>query len=188
MARLERAPLYVVFVDLTKAYDSVDRTTLFEAMVHELGVAPGTVAVLRRMYSDVQACVLRDSLLSSQFPVRLGVLQGCPASPIMFGLFLDRLEAFLDQEAGTGTTSEIEAVWCAGLLIPLLLFADDIAIPSRSLEVLQRLVAALSVFCTRNKLVVNLGKTGWLVGGCSPRSGTAGLRLWFNRCEVTLVS
>ena len=186
MARLERAPLYVVFVDLTKAYDSVDRTTLFEAMVHELGVAPGTVAILRRMYADVQACVLWDSLLSLQFC--LGVLQRCPASPIVFSLFLDHLEAFLDQEAGTGTASEIEAVRCAGLLIPLLLFVDDIAILSWSLEVLQRLVAALSVFCTHNKLVVNLGKTGWLMGGCSPRSGTAGLRLWFNRCEVTPVS
>ena len=106
----------------------------------------------------------------------------------MFSLFLDRLEAFLDQEAGTGTASEIEAVRCAGLLIPLLLFADNIAILSRSLVVLQRLMAALSVFCTRNKLVVNLGKTGWLVGGCSPCSGTAGLRLWFDRCEVTPVS
>ena len=178
----------MVFVDLTKAYDSVDRTTLFEAMVHELGVKPGTVAILRRMYSDILACVLRDSLLSSQFPVCLGVLQGCPASPIVFSLFLDRLEAFLNQEAGTGTASEIEAIRCASLLIPLLLFTDDIAIPSWSLEVLQRLVAALSVFCTRNKLAVNLGKTGWLVGGCLPRSGMAGMHLWFDRCEVTPVS
>ena len=53
LAQLERAPLYVVFVDLTKAYDSVDRTTLFEAMVYELGVALGTVAILHRMYLDV---------------------------------------------------------------------------------------------------------------------------------------
>ena len=53
MARVERAPLYVVFVDLTKAYDSVDRKTLFEAMVHELGIALGTVSILRRMYLDL---------------------------------------------------------------------------------------------------------------------------------------
>ena len=64
MAQLERAPLYVVFVDLTKAYDSVDRTTLFEAMVHELGIALGTVSILRQMYLDVWPCVLWDSLLS----------------------------------------------------------------------------------------------------------------------------
>ena len=126
----------MVFVDLTKAYDSVDRTVLYEALVRELGVSPGTVATLRRMYTDVQACVLRDSHLSAQFPVRLGVLQGCPASPIVFSLFLDRLEAFLDREAAEGTASEIEAVRCAGLLIPLLLFADDIAVASRSLAVL----------------------------------------------------
>ena len=126
----------MVFVDLTKAYNSVDRTVLYEALVRELGVSPGTVATLRRMYTDVQACVLRDSHLSAQFPVRLGVLQGCPASPIVFSLFLDRLEAFLDHEAAEGTASKIEAVWCAGLLIPLLLFADDIAVASRSLAVL----------------------------------------------------
>ena len=53
MAQLDRAPLYVVFVDLTKAYDSVDRTTLLAALVHELGITPGTVSILRRMYSDV---------------------------------------------------------------------------------------------------------------------------------------
>ena len=47
----------------------------------------------------------------------------------------------------------------AGVLIPLLLFADDIAIPSRSFAVLERLVSALSVFCDRNALTVNLDKT-----------------------------
>ena len=43
----------MVFVDLRKAYDGVDRTALFGALVNELGVAPGVVATLRRMYADV---------------------------------------------------------------------------------------------------------------------------------------
>ena len=65
-------------------------------------------------------------------------------------------------------------VLCAGLMIPLLLFANDIAIPSHSLKVLQWLVHALGVFCLQNHLTVNLGKMAWLMAGSVPRSGTDG--------------
>ena len=71
----------------------------------------------------------------------------------------------------------MEVVLCAGLLIPLLLLMDDIAIPSRSFAVLQWLVHALGVFCLQNHLTVNLGKKAWMVGGSVPRSGTEGWRL-----------
>ena len=54
----------------------------------------------------------------------------------MFSLFLDRVEAFLAREAGDGTAPEQEAIRLAGVLIPLLLFADDIVIPSRLFGVL----------------------------------------------------
>ena len=74
----------------------MDRASLFGALVNELGVAPGVVAILHRLYADVQAQVLRGSELSGSFPIRLGVLQGCPSSPAVFSLFIDRLESFLD--------------------------------------------------------------------------------------------
>ena len=85
----------MVFVDLGRAYDGVDRTALFGALINELGVAPGVVATLSCMYADIQAQVVRGWELSGSFPIRLGVLQGCPSSPAMFSLFIDRLEAFL---------------------------------------------------------------------------------------------
>ena len=86
----------MVFVDLRKAYDGVDRTALFGAFVNELGVMPGVIATLRHMYSDVQAQVLHGSELSSSFLIRLGVLQGCLSSLALFSLFIDRLKLFLD--------------------------------------------------------------------------------------------
>ena len=86
----------MVFVNLCKAYDGVDWTNLFGALINKLGVAPGVVATLHCMYADVQVQVLRGLELSGSFPIRLGVLQGCPSSPAMFILFIDRLESFLD--------------------------------------------------------------------------------------------
>ena len=155
----------------------MDRTGLFGALVDELGMALGVVATLCCMYVKVQAQVLRVLGLSGSFPIRLGVLQGCPSSPAMFSSFIDRLEAFFDQEVSDGTVAEVEAVLCAGLLIFLLLFAEDIAITSWSFAVLQWLVHALGVFCSWNHLTVNLGKLAWLVGGSVTRSGTDGWQL-----------
>ena len=66
---------------------------------------------------------------------------------------------------------ERAAICLATVLIPLLLFADDIAMPSRSFPVLQRLMDSLGCFMDRNSLPVNLAKTVWLVGGCPPRDG-----------------
>lgn len=67
-------------------------------------------------------------------------------------------------------------VLCTSLMI-LLLFADNIAIPSWSFMVLQWLVHALGVFCSWNHLTINLNKMAWLVGGSVPHSGTDGWRL-----------
>ena len=52
------------------------------------------------------------------------------------------------------------------VLIPLLLFTDDIAMPSCSFPVLQRLTDSLGCFADHNSFAVNLAKTAWLVGGC----------------------
>ena len=74
MAHELQAPLYACFVDLRKAYDCIDRSKLFTALVAELGVDAGLVAMLQRMYTDVRAQVLLSVQLSSAFGIGLGVL------------------------------------------------------------------------------------------------------------------
>ena len=40
------------FVDLKKAYDSISRRKLWQAMAAELGVPPDLVTIIRNMYID----------------------------------------------------------------------------------------------------------------------------------------
>ena len=168
-ATVDRSQVYAAFINLQKAYDCIDRGLLFSAFVEELGISASTVAALRHLYTDVRAQVVVDGALPHEFPVEQGVLQGCPASPLVFSLFMDHLEAFILQDLECGTAAEHESVRLAGLLLPLLLFADDFVLLSRSLPTLQRLVVVLTAFCTTNGLTVNLGKFAWVVGGCVPR-------------------
>ena len=47
----------------------------------------------------------------------------------------------------------------SGLLIPLLLYADDLTIKSTTPAGLQRQLNALQLFCEQRQLTVNLAKT-----------------------------
>ena len=72
-----------------------------------------------------------DGDLSAPFDVTEGVRQGCLASPLVFSLFMDRLEAFVESHMVEWTYHQRRSVTIAGLLIPLLLFADDIELVGR---------------------------------------------------------
>ena len=82
---------------------------------------------------------------------------------------MDRLERFMASELvmSLGPSSRA-SIRLAGVLLPMLLFADDIVLLSRDRAVLQRMLDVLARFCRENGLTVNTGKTKWLVGGAIP--------------------
>jgi hypothetical protein len=82
------------------------------------------------------------------------VRQGCPASPVLFGILIDRLEAFLER------TCAQHGVRCvSGSLLRALLYADDVYLAASTAEGLQKMLDALHVFCTANSMFVNLTKS-----------------------------
>ena len=82
-------------------------------------------------------------------------------SPLLFGLFIDRLEAFLAAEAPTA------GVELGGRLLRLLLYADDLALLAEDAGSLQSMLDALLRFCEANHLRVNVSKTEVVVFGAN---------------------
>ncbi len=89
------------------------------------------------------------------FECGIGVKQGCPASPLLFSLYLNELEKLLEEAA-----TDID---CPRLTLAILLFADDIALFSYSASGLQKQLDILSSFCAKRGLTVNVKKTKILV-------------------------
>ena len=57
----------------------------------ELGLPDYFVKVLQKFYFETVATISGSQKPSSTVPMNKGVKQGCPASPLLFSLFFDRV-------------------------------------------------------------------------------------------------
>jgi hypothetical protein len=84
------------------------------------------------MYAKDIICINHPSEgVTSSFKCQQGVKQGCPFSPLLFGLYLDALDGRLDGR-------ECDASALADMHVWLLLFADDLVLTSKSKVGLQQ--------------------------------------------------
>ena len=75
------------FIDLTKAYDSVDRTLLWTVLAL-IGVPQETISVICQILDGMRACVrLNDRVCSGWFAVEQGLRQGCVLVPLLVNIF-----------------------------------------------------------------------------------------------------
>jgi hypothetical protein len=151
-ASVSKKPLYCCFVDFSKAYDRIDRTLLWRAL-KSMGLHGPMLTAVMQMYEEVRLQVRANGELGEQFKSEVGVKQGDPLSPLLFGLYIDRLERFLEQ------TCPQAGAQIGARLVRLLLYADDIVLMASSPQELKDLLAALGAFCNANSMFVNLRKT-----------------------------
>lgn len=175
--REQQKPLYIAFIDLTKAFDLVSRSGLFQILL-KIGCPPRLLSIIRSFHTDMKATVQYNSNLSEPFDIRSGVKQGCVLAPTLFGIFFSVL---LKQAFGSATEGIYMYTRSDGqlfkparlraktkvrkILIRDMLFADDAAITSHSKQELQRLMDRFSQACKDFGLVISLKKTNVLAQG-----------------------
>ena len=75
------------FVDLTKAYDSVERILLW-AELARFGVPPTMLAVIRHFHDGMRVRIRTyNGECSDWFGVKQGLRQGCVLAPLLFNIF-----------------------------------------------------------------------------------------------------
>jgi hypothetical protein len=152
------AKLYTCFVDFRKAYDLVRRALLLRCL-GDLGVDGNMLGALASMYWHAPMTVKNGTSLGPTFDSTRGVKQGDPLSPLLFGLFIDRLEQWMTERLGDVGVS------LGGHLLRLLLYADDLTLLATSAEDLQKLLDCLQGFCERYQMHVNVAKCAVVVFG-----------------------
>ena len=82
------SPLYINFIDYEKAFDSVDRETMWKLLRH-YGVPKKIISIIRCTFQDMSCKIAHAGQLSESFEVKTGVRQGCLLSPFLFLLVID---------------------------------------------------------------------------------------------------
>ncbi|MCO5574127.1 hypothetical protein L7F22_027906 [Adiantum nelumboides] len=94
--RLKGQTMYCCFVDFQKAFDTIPRANLW-ARMESLGVPTYLRRAVAHMYREVRCKIKTQEGYSREFMSNMGVKQGCPLSPTLFGLCIDQLEEIITQ-------------------------------------------------------------------------------------------
>ena len=171
--REQNKGLYVTFVDLTKAFDTVSRKGLWQILEH-LGCPPKFLSMVIQLHEDQPGQVRNSNDLSEPFPILNGVKQGCVLAPTLFTIFfsimLQRATADLGDEDGIyiryrtdGSLFNLRRLQAhtktKEQLIRELLFADDSALVAHSETALQRVTSCFAEASQLFGLEVSLKKT-----------------------------
>ena len=78
--------LFMLFIDLQKAYDSVPREALWRVLI-KYGVPQSMLNVIRSLHDCMSAEVTVDGQVAPQFEVCNGLRQGCVIAPTLFNLY-----------------------------------------------------------------------------------------------------
>ena len=84
--REQHMPLYVAFIDLTKAFDLVSRDGLFNVLP-KIGCTPKLQSMIESFHTDTQGTVQFNGSSSEPFEFHRGVKQGCVLAPTLFVAF-----------------------------------------------------------------------------------------------------
>ena len=169
--------LYIAFIDLTKAFDLVSRERLFSLLV-KVGCPPKLLSMFRSSYDSMKVTVQYEGNMSEPFDTKSGMKQGCILAPTLSGILSSLL---LKHILGTATEGLYLDTRSDGRLfnfarlraktkvyeitIKDLLFADDTAVTTHTVQELQILMDRFSQACKDLGPTISQRKTNMLAQG-----------------------
>ena len=87
-AREHNTSVYMLFVDLWKAYDSIPRQALW-LVLQKYGIPPVMVNIITSLHEGMKSEVTVDGQTTPQIEVKYGLRQGCTIAPTLFNLYFN---------------------------------------------------------------------------------------------------
>jgi hypothetical protein len=145
-----KKPLHMAFLDLKKAYDSVDRPTLWRKLAN-MGINGRFLRSLQAMYEGDNVVTDVNGVTTRPVYLGRGLRQGCSLSPLLFALYI--------AELGQELTLCDQGVKLFRVIINAIFFADDIVLVARTADGLRELLQVVQRHCKDLKMVLSKEKS-----------------------------
>ena len=142
-AKAKRSKVHAAYIDISKAYDSVNRGILWKKL-SGLGIRGNFLATLKSLYSDDCIDCNINGIVTRSIFLRRGLRQDCSLSPVLFALYISQV--------GTDIFLSNLGFSLGNVCVSGLLFADDLVLIARSaigLKSLLKLVNKLGLSCAK---------------------------------------
>ena len=142
--------VHVSFLDLQKAYDSVDRNILWNKL-RKLGFGGKFLDSIISMYKGDFVTCQTNGVTTEPVYLGRGLRQGCSLSPLLFALYVvDMSRELVSSNLG---------VLLRKICVSALLFADDIVLIGKSSEALKLLLRIIQKHCTNLRMKISITKS-----------------------------
>ena len=122
-AKAKKQKLHLCYLDISKAYDSVNRQILWSRLI-AMGFGSSFLGCLKALYAGDSVDTVINGISTRPVYLRRGLRQGCSLSPLLFALYIS--------DIGSDLTKSQEGFSLGGVTFSGLLFADDIFLISRN--------------------------------------------------------
>lgn len=143
----------VSFLDIRAAYDTVDRSILYDNCI-EKKISFHVVELLRQLFDFNRASVKIKEQISSSFTMPCGLQQGSILSPLLYSIFVDKLITELKKGPGLQYEKNQKA--------NCLLYADDIVLVARNQSEMNTLLKIAECVSRRKHFQFNLSKCAYV--------------------------
>ena len=173
----EEKPLYVAFLDIKAAFDTVDRSILWPILARYKLPHP-TIEIIKRLFDFNCSQLLIQNAKSDPIPLGTGLLQGSILSPVLYAYFINDLIYKLEKEHTNPVTlinKPLASLW----------FADDSALIAQSPEDLQGLLNICSSHSVTNNYKYAPQKSAILMNKYGDKDAGSRLTLYNSPIPLT---
>lgn len=150
-----KTPVFACYLDLSKAFDLVAYTVLWDKLQHETDLPREIINMFKFWYANQQNRVRWANSFSAEYRLECGVRQGGLSSPALFNLYMNNL---IDELSRTGIGCHID-----GVCINNISYADDMVLLSPSVRGLRKLIEVCESYAGTHGLKYNSTKSELMV-------------------------